>query len=113
MPIDFSTYIAQLNESLSEENGPTLAYLLRPTSPHGKDLVKEFRNPTVIVASSPLPKELSLRGYSLLQRVFLNRYKGSMVSPWDEIAIQYVLVCTHVAKRRPGEAFQEHSTLVS
>jgi COP9 signalosome complex subunit 12 len=112
MPIDFSTYIAQLNESLSEENGPTLAYLLRPTSPHGKDLVKEFRNPTVI-ERVPCPEGVVLRGCSLLQRVFLNRYKGSMVSPWDEIAIQYVLVCTHVAKRRPGEAFQEHSTLVS
>ncbi|KAF8345580.1 hypothetical protein F5887DRAFT_168384 [Amanita rubescens] len=92
MPIDFSTYITQLNDVLAEENGPSLAYLLRPTSPHGKDLVKEFRNPT---------------------RTLLNRYKGSMVTPWDEIAIQYVLVCTHVAKKRPGEAFQEHSSLVS
>ncbi|KAF8632316.1 hypothetical protein AX15_001939 [Amanita polypyramis BW_CC] len=92
MPIDFSTYITQLNDSLVEENGPTLAYLLRPTSPHGKDLVKEFRNPT---------------------RALLNRYKGSMVTPWDEISIQYVLVCTHVAKRRQAEAFQEHSSLVS
>lgn len=58
MPIDFSTYITQLNDALAEENGPNLAYLLRPTSPHGKDLVKEFRNPTVLVRF-PLPKELS------------------------------------------------------
>lgn len=35
------------------------------------------------------------------------------MTPWDEIAIQYVLVCTHVAKKRPGDAFQEHSSLVS
>ena len=58
MPIDFSTYITQLNDVLAEENGPSLAYLLRPTSPHGKDLVKEFRNPTVLVQFL-LPKELS------------------------------------------------------
>ncbi|KAK2465939.1 hypothetical protein APHAL10511_001580 [Amanita phalloides] len=92
MPIDFSTYIAQLNDALVQENGPTLAYLLRPTSPHGKDLVKEFRSP---------------------MRAVLNKYKECMVSPWDEIAIQYVLVCTYVATRKQGEAFQEHSTLVS
>jgi len=36
-----------LAEAIQSENGPNLAYLLRPTSPHGKDLVKEFRNPTV------------------------------------------------------------------
>ena len=47
MPMEFSTYIVQLNDAILAENGPNLAYLLRPTSPHGKDLVKEFRNPTV------------------------------------------------------------------
>ena len=47
MPMDFPMFIAQLNDALLAENGPNLAYLLRPTSPHGKDLVKEFRNPTV------------------------------------------------------------------
>lgn len=47
MPVDFSTFITQLNDALLAENGLNLAYLLRPTSPHGKDLVKEFRNPTV------------------------------------------------------------------
>ena len=47
MPMEFSTYIVQLNDAIILENGPNLAYLLRPTSPHGKDLVKEFRNPTV------------------------------------------------------------------
>lgn len=35
------------------------------------------------------------------------------MSPWDEIAISYVLTCTHVARKRPGEAFKEHSQLVS
>lgn len=45
--MEFSTYIVQLNDAIILENGPNLAYLLRPTSPHGKDLVKEFRNPTV------------------------------------------------------------------
>ena len=47
MPIDFSTYLIHISEAINTENGPNLAYLLRPTSPHGKDLVKEFRNPTV------------------------------------------------------------------
>ncbi|KAF9462068.1 hypothetical protein BDZ94DRAFT_1262346 [Collybia nuda] len=92
MPMDFPTFTTQLNDALLAENGPNLAYLLRPTSPHGKDLVKEFRNPT---------------------RISLSRYEGSMQSPWDEIAIQYVLTCTHIAKRRPGEAFKEQSQLVS
>ena len=45
--MEFSTYIVQLNDAILLENGPNLAYLLRPTSPHGKDLVKEFKNPTV------------------------------------------------------------------
>ncbi len=45
--MDFATFVVQLNDAILFENGPNLAYLLRPTSPHGKDLVKEFRNPTV------------------------------------------------------------------
>ncbi|KAH7930624.1 hypothetical protein BV22DRAFT_1028085 [Leucogyrophana mollusca] len=89
----FSTFLAQLGETVQAENGPNLAYLLRPTSPHGKDLVKEFRNPT---------------------RDFLAaHYGGSIESPWDEIAIQYVLVTSHVARKRPGEAFKEQSQLIS
>jgi len=32
---------------LRDENGLDLAYLIRPVSPHSKDLIKEFRNPTV------------------------------------------------------------------
>jgi COP9 signalosome complex subunit 12 len=47
MTVTFSQFIIQLSDALSMENGPTLAYLLRPTNPHGKDFVKEFRNPTV------------------------------------------------------------------
>ncbi|KAG5634530.1 hypothetical protein H0H81_001638 [Sphagnurus paluster] len=92
MPMDLMAFMSQLNDALVAENGPNLAYLLRPTSPHGKDLVKEFRNPT---------------------RATLRGYEGGMQSPWDEIAIQYVLICTHIAKVRPGEAFKEHSQLVS
>ncbi|KAH9482326.1 Protein CSN12-like protein [Psilocybe cubensis] len=90
--MDFSTFLVQLNDAIVYENGPNLAFLLRPTSPHGKDLVKEFRNPT---------------------RASFSRYEGSMQSPWDEIAIQYVLVCTHVAKKRSLEAFKEEAQLVS
>ncbi|KAF4619789.1 hypothetical protein D9613_004934 [Agrocybe pediades] len=92
MPMDFLTYISQLNDALTDEDGPKLAYLLRPTSPHGRDLVKEFRNPT---------------------KASLSRYENSMVSPWDDIAIEYVLVCSHVARKRYIEAFKEESQLVS
>ncbi|KAK0190618.1 hypothetical protein F5146DRAFT_1137436 [Armillaria mellea] len=46
MLVDFPTFLTQLNDALVAENGLNLAYLLRPTSPHGKDLVKQFRNPT-------------------------------------------------------------------
>ncbi|KAJ7922345.1 hypothetical protein B0H13DRAFT_2411142 [Mycena leptocephala] len=92
MPMDFSTFLTLINDALNAENGPNLAYLLRPTSPHGKDLVKGFRSPTAAT---------------------LAHFKGSIMSPWDEIAIQYVLICTHIARLRPGEAFKEQSQLVS
>jgi len=88
----FSRFLTQIAEALSEEKGPELAYLLKPTSEHGKGLVKEFRNPT---------------------KQSLSYYEGSMESPWDEIAIQYVLVVNHCAKKRATEAFKEHCTLVS
>ncbi|KAG6832351.1 hypothetical protein H0H87_001815 [Tephrocybe sp. NHM501043] len=92
MPVDMMSFMSQLNDALVAENGLNLAYLLRPTSPHGKDLVKEFRNPT---------------------RATLKPYEGAMQSPWDEIAIQYVLTCSHIAKRKSGEAFKDQSQLVS
>ncbi|PPQ67594.1 LOW QUALITY PROTEIN: hypothetical protein CVT25_012088 [Psilocybe cyanescens] len=103
--MDFPTFLVQLNDAVVNENGPCLAFLLRPTSPHGKDLVKEFRNPT---SASPsivvLVSEEERSGLHLA---------GSMESPWDEIAIQYVLICTHVAKKRSIDAFKEESQLVS
>jgi len=43
----------------------------------------------------------------------MEKYEGVLASPWDEIAISYVLTCTHVALKRPGEAFKEYSQLVS
>jgi hypothetical protein len=49
MPITFSIFLTQLATALQGENGPDLAYLLRPTSPHGKDLLKELRSPTVFI----------------------------------------------------------------
>ncbi|KAH9844364.1 uncharacterized protein C8Q71DRAFT_696573 [Rhodofomes roseus] len=88
----FSTFLTQIAQALREEKGPQLAYLLKPTSEHGKQLVKEFKNPT---------------------RQSLSYYEGSMEGPWDEIAIQYVLVVNHCAKRRAAEAFKEECTLVN
>ena len=46
------------------------------------------------------------------QRQSLKSYEGSMETPWDEIAIQYILVVTHCSKNRSIEAFKEHGTLV-
>ncbi|KAF9266195.1 hypothetical protein L218DRAFT_978700 [Marasmius fiardii PR-910] len=93
MPMNFVSYLTQLNDTVAAENGQNLAYLLRPTSPHSKDLLKEYRlNPT---------------------REKLGYYKGTIQEPWDEIAIQYVLTCSHVARRRSIDAFKEHTQLVS
>lgn len=41
------------------------------------------------------------------------QYGGVIESPWDEIAVRYVMVTTHVARKRPGEAFSEQSQLIS
>ncbi|KIK64846.1 hypothetical protein GYMLUDRAFT_160775 [Collybiopsis luxurians FD-317 M1] len=92
--MDFSTFLSQINDTLIAENGPNLAYLLRPTSPHGKNFVKEFRNPP--------PTQENLE----------RSYKGTIRTPWDDIAIKYVLTCYCVAKRRPQDAYREHSGLV-
>ncbi len=47
------------------------------------------------------------------QRHSLSYYEGSLESPWDEIAIQYVLVVNSCARKRAVEAFKEECTLVS
>ncbi|KAI9569279.1 hypothetical protein HD554DRAFT_599157 [Boletus coccyginus] len=93
MAVPFTTFLVQLLESVHAEDGQRLAYLLRPTSPHGKDLVKEFKNPS--------------------RDTLMSQYGGCMDSPWDEIAIRYLMVTSHVARKRPGEAFNEQSQLIS
>ena len=45
--VSFSEYLAQLSTALYKQDGLQLAYLLRPTSSHAKDLVKAFRDPSV------------------------------------------------------------------
>jgi hypothetical protein len=45
--MNFNGFLAHLDEALSNEDGVKLSYLLRPSSPHGKELLKEIRNPTV------------------------------------------------------------------
>ncbi|KAF5333353.1 hypothetical protein D9611_002733 [Ephemerocybe angulata] len=92
MPMEFTTYLTNLADAITNENGPNLAFLLRPTSPHGKDLVKEFRNPN---------------------REMFRRFENAIVNPFDEIAVQYVMVCHHIAKKRYVEAFKGESQLVS
>jgi hypothetical protein len=59
MPMNFSVFLTQLATALQSENGPDLAFLLRPTSPHGKDLLKELRSPTVRVCSMYLQRFLT------------------------------------------------------
>ncbi|KAH0840307.1 hypothetical protein J3R83DRAFT_1317 [Lanmaoa asiatica] len=93
MAVPFTTFLVQLLESVHVEDGQRLAYLLRPTSPHGKDLVKEFKNPS--------------------RDTLTSQYSGCIESPWDEIAIRYVMVTSHIARKRPGEAFNEQSQLIS
>ncbi|KAK7696258.1 hypothetical protein QCA50_000911 [Cerrena zonata] len=90
--INFSQFLLLIADALRTEDGPKLAGLLKPVEEHGKMLVKEFRNPT---------------------KHSFSAYEGSMESPWDEIAIQYVLVVNHCAKRRASEAFKEECQLVS
>nr|GAT59295.1 predicted protein [Mycena chlorophos] len=41
------------------------------------------------------------------------QYKGSIASPWDDVAIHYVLICTQIAHGRPADAFQQQCQLVS
>ncbi|KAF8549697.1 hypothetical protein OG21DRAFT_1599065 [Imleria badia] len=93
MAVPFTNFLVQLLESVHAEDGQRLAYLLRPTSPHGKELVKEFKN--------------------LSRDTLISQYGGCIENPWDEIAIRYVMVTSHVARKRPGEAFNEQSQLVS
>ncbi|TFL07829.1 hypothetical protein BDV98DRAFT_600080 [Pterulicium gracile] len=85
--MDFSTFLLHINDAINVQNGHTLAYMLRPTSPHSKDLVKELRN----------------RSYQSM----MTHYRGSLVAPWDELAVRYVVMCGHVARKRSNEAFKE------
>jgi uncharacterized membrane protein YhdT len=43
----------------------------------------------------------------------MSQYGGCIDSPWDEISIRYVMVTSYVARKRPGEAFNEQSQLIS
>ena len=56
---------------------------------------------------------VKLTHYQNEQRQTLSAYEGALASPWDEIAISYVLVINHISKDRPAVAFKEHSQLVS
>ena len=47
MPVTYTQFLTLIATALRDENGLDLAHLIRPINPHGKDLVKEFRNPTV------------------------------------------------------------------
>lgn len=49
----------------------------------------------------------------LQRETLMSQYGGCIEGPWDEIAIRYVMVTSHVARKRPGEAFNEQSQLIS
>jgi len=92
MPVTFTNFLEQISHNLDAHDGPRLAYLLRVTGPHVKDLLREFKNPT-------------LQG--------LSKYQGAIENPWDEIGIRYILIAHHIAKRRPSEAFKEHTVFIN
>ena len=54
MPVTYSQFLTLIASALRDENGLDLAYLIRPVSAHSKDLIKEFRNPTVRRGSDSL-----------------------------------------------------------
>ena len=58
MPVTYTQFLTLIATALRDENGLDLAHLIRPINPHGKDLVKEFRNPTVRRVVSVLPFEM-------------------------------------------------------
>lgn len=91
--MDFPAFATEINDALIAENGPRLAFLLQPTSPHGRDLAKAYKNPN--------------------HRNKLSQYKGQIEAPWDDIAIRYVQICVHLAKNQPEEAFKEHNQLAN
>lgn len=43
----------------------------------------------------------------------MQRFKGGLVSPWDDISITYVVVVTNFLKNKPEDAFKEQSKLIS
>jgi len=47
MAVTYTQFLTLIATALRDENGLDLAYLIRPVNPHSKDLIKEFRNPTV------------------------------------------------------------------
>ena len=47
MPFTFTNFLEQISHNLDAHDGPRLAYLLRITGPHVKDLLREFKNPSV------------------------------------------------------------------
>ena len=57
--MSFSDYLSKLGTALGEEDGTQLAFLLRPTSPHAKDLIRSLNNPTV------RPLLMTVPGHSL------------------------------------------------
>jgi hypothetical protein len=57
MPVTFTDFLEQISYNLDAHDGPKLAYLLRVTGPHVKDLLREFKNPTVSTNQSRDPLE--------------------------------------------------------
>lgn len=108
--MDITTFQIQLNDAISAENGSLLAKLLHPANPHGKELVKTYRNHTVCETALLLLYMIYLRNY---QPANLNRHKHGLQEPWGEISVQFVLVCVNVSKKKCGDAYNDHQTLVT
>lgn len=56
----FSVFLTQIAQALREEKGPELAYLLKPTSDHGKGIIKDFRGNITVSGVSQAEQTLCL-----------------------------------------------------
>lgn len=95
--MDIQSFMTKLADCYQNENGMELGRLLRLDRPHGRELLKEFgrRDPSEYAAHD-----------------LKKRWKNEIANPWDELGIQYVVVCAHVKRKRVVDAFGEQEVLV-
>ncbi|KZW04149.1 COP9 signalosome complex subunit 12 [Exidia glandulosa HHB12029] len=85
-------FIANLATGIGTQNGHALSVLLRVTGDNAQNLLRTVGDtrPTV-----------------------LSRFKGSIISPWDEIAIAHVRAVVHVEEQNFGDAYAAQRDVVN